>query len=271
MGASPNEGRALTAAVKRPRRKLVAIVAAAVLVVGGGVAAAVGVTQYNAETARLCEVALVSGAGARTAQEGSLAAAGAALEAVESVELPDGGTSTLYADLPAVEVATGTGTAPAVEARPSGAERIAAVTEAQAVLAEAEVVDECSDRDQATAITEVSDDAAVAVGDLDEAVAALSDDFAAFQVAEAARLAAEKKAAEEAAAEEAARIAAEQVAEGERQRQAEIDAWNRNNSGGGTNNNNNGGGTNNNGGQIIPPNGGGGCPPGTTFQGEGCS
>lgn len=271
LGAGPNEGRTLTAGAAGPRRKLIAVVAAAVLIIGGGVAALVGVTQYNAETDRLCEVALGTASDARTAQEASLTAADVALEAVESVELPDGGTSTFYADMSGLDASAATDRAPAVEERPSGAELIAAVVDAQTAIVEADVTDECEDRDQAIAITDASAVATAAAESLDEAVAALGDDFATFQTDESARLAAEKKAAEEAAAAESARLAAEQAAEAERQRQAEQDSYDGGDSYGGGGDGNGGGGGGGGGGLIVPPHGGGGCPPGTTFQGEGCS
>ena len=271
LGASPNEGRTLTAGAARPRPKLVAVLTAAVLVIGGGVAALVGVTQYNAETARLCEVALGTASDALETKQVSLSAADNALKAIETTELPDGGTSTLYADMPAVKAAVATDTAVAVEARRSGAEMIAAVVKAQTALVDANVTDECDDRNQAIIITEASAVATAAAESLDEAVVALGDDFATFQVEESARLAAEKKAAEEAAAAEAARLATEQAAEAERQRQAEQDSYDGGDSYGGGGDGNGGGGSGGGGGLIVPPHGGGGCPPGTTFQGEGCS
>lgn len=201
--------------------------------------------------------------------------------------------TTLYVDRPAVEAVpevkkTDTAPAvPAVEARQSGADFIKDVTDAQESLAAVVVPEDCTDRDQAAAITAAIDDSAAAVVTLDGAVEALNADVELFKADEATRILAEREAARLAAEAEAARVAAEQAAAEEAARQqAEQDSWNDggyddydgggNNGGGGGGNNGGGGGGGNNGGGgggglIVPPHGGGGCPPGTTFIGEGCA
>lgn len=258
------------AAPSRNRTRSWALLIAAVLVAGGGIAAVVSVNSYNAETARLCHVALENAETAHNATQEAAASATDALTAVENTELPDGGTSTAYADRKAVEAVKAQkaeGDKPevkAVPARQSGADFVKDVTDVKADLAKAEkaLADACETREDAAAIDAQAKAVTDAAKKLDAASTALTEDFALFQADEAARLAAEKKAAEEAAAAEAARIAAEQAAAEEAARQAEQESWNGGDSGnwggGGNSGNSGGGGT-----QIAPPPGqsGGGCPP----------
>lgn len=213
---------------KKSRKKIIAIVAAAALVLGGGIAAVVAKQSYDAETLAICEVATSEHAKAVKSAQAAVQAADEALEAVKSTELPDGaGTSTDYAARPgaeAVEAQKAEGDKPEVEAvpaRPSAAELIEDATAARDALQKLidEKVAECDTRDDAQALDAGADKLSNGAATLDEAVLALTDDFAVFQTEEAARIAAEKKAAEEAAAAaaaaeaEAARIAAEQAAQ----------------------------------------------------------
>lgn len=260
------------------RKKLVAIIATAAVLITGGVVTGVTVSNYNAETAALCVAATDARAEALTAADEASVAATAAVKVTEApFELKDlaggAGTTTLYIDRPAVEAVpevkkTETALAvPAVEARQSGADFIKDVTDAQESLAAVVIPEDCTDRDQAAAITKAIDDSAAAVVTLDAAVEALNADVELFKADEATRILAEREAARLAAEAEAARLAAEEAA-----RQAEQNAYDGGNddgdggSGGGGNSGGGGGG-----GLIVPPHGGGGCPPGTTFIGEGCA
>lgn len=271
---------------KKSRKKIIAIVAAAALVLGGGIAAVVAKQSYDAETLAICEVATSEHAKAVKSAQAAVQAADDALEAVKSTELPDGaGTSTDYAARPgaeAVEAQKAEGDKPEVEAvpaRPSAAELIEDATAARDALQKLidEKVAECDTRDDAQALDAGADKLSSSAATLDEAVLALTDDFAVFQTEEAARIAAEKKAAEEAAAAaaaaeaEAARIAAEQAAQESWSGGYDDYSYDSGYSGGGggyTGGGGGGGGGGNSGGggMIAPPPGqsGGGCPPGTT-------
>lgn len=262
------------AAPSRNRTRSWALLIAAVLVAGGGIAAVVSVNSYNAETARLCHVALENAETAHNATQEAAASATDALTAVENTELPDGGTSTAYADRKAVEAVKAQkaeGDKPevkAVPARQSGADFVKDATDAKADLAKAEkaLADACETREDAAAIDAQAKAVTDAAKKLDAASTALAEDFAIFQADEAARIAAEKKAAAEA---EAARIAAEQAAAEEAARIAAEQAnyyddggyYGGGNSGGGDGGYYGGGGGGNSGGGgggtiIVPPRGG---------------
>ncbi|HYI33991.1 MAG TPA: hypothetical protein VEX88_11065 [Glaciibacter sp.] len=219
-----------TTKVPKPRKRLIAMLAAVVILAGSITLTSVGVANANAEeTARLCAVALSEGASATGAAKAFTAAATEGLEAAESTTLPaDAGTSTSYADRPAVAaveavravgasegVAAVTGI-PAIKARASGADFIGDVTDARGALVKIKISTECTERDEAAAVAASTEKAEVATAALDASVKALTADFAVFQANEAARIAAEieaaRIAAEQAAAAEAARIAAEQAA-----------------------------------------------------------
>lgn len=207
---------------KRSKKALIAWIAAGALVLGGGIAAtALSVSSYNAETARLCVAATDAAAQASKTASTAQQAAADELTAVESTELPDSaGTSTLYAERPAVEeipAQKAEGDQPevkAVPARPSGQDFIDEVKQAQSALTKAEkqLADTCETRDDAQSITAQAEAVQKSAKALQSATEELIEDFEIFQADEAARLAAEKKAAEEAAAAEAARIAAEEAA-----------------------------------------------------------
>lgn len=272
------------------KKAIIAIAAAVALVLGGGVATAVGVSNYNAETQALCVAATDAAAQARTTAKTAQQGADAALKAAESTALPkDAGTSTKYADRPAVDEVKAQkaegdkSEVKAVPARQSGADFVKDVNDAKAELAKAEkaLADTCETRDDATAIDAQVKAVTDAAKKLDAASTALTEDFVLFQADEAARIAAEKKAAAEA---EAARVAAEQAAAEEAARQAAEQQsyyddssyydgggyYDGGNSGGGDYSGGGGGGGGNSGGGgggggggtiIVPPNGGGGCPP----------
>lgn len=242
---------------RRKRTRFWVLLIAAALVAGGGIAAVLSVNAYNAETARLCNVALENAETAHNAAQETVASAADALTAVESTELPDGGTSTAYADRPAVEAAAD------AEGRPISAELIEEVSSRRDELAKAKATEQCGDRDQAERLTSDSEATVSDADTLNEATAVLLADFEQFQADESVRIAAEKKAAEEAAAAEAARVAAEQAAAEEAARQAEQSYSGGDYTGGSSgSDDNSGGGGNGGGGKIIvPPHGGGGCPP----------
>ncbi len=199
---------------KKSKKKIIAIAAAVALVLGGGVASAVAVSNYNAETQARCVTATEGAAQARTTAKTAQQGADAALKAAESTVLPDGGTSTKYADRAAVEAVKAQqaeGDKPAVKAvpaRPSGQEFIDEVKQAQSALTKAEkqLADTCETRDDAQSITAQAEAVQKSAKALQSATKELADDFEVFQADEAARIAAE------AAAAEAARIAAEQAA-----------------------------------------------------------
>ncbi|GAA1604250.1 hypothetical protein [Leucobacter chromiireducens] len=269
---------------KRSRKALIAWIAAGALVLGGGIAAtAISVNSYNAETARLCATATDAAALASKTAKTTQLAASDGLTAVEDTVLPDSaGTSTLYAERPAVEeipAQKAEGDKPAVEAvpaRPSGQELIDSVTDAQAELTKAEkgLASACETRDDAAAITAQVEAVQQSATALDSATEELADDFEVFQADEAARIAAE------AAAAEAARIAAEQAAAEAAAAEAAAAAqyneydygyddysggdsgWSGGSGGGGSGSTGGGGG----GGMITPPPGTGGgiggCPAG---------
>ena len=205
-----------TPAPKRSKKALIAWIAAGALVLGGGATAAViGVNSYNAETTRLCATANDAATQASKTANTAQGAAADALTAVESTELPDSaGTSTLYAERPAVEeipAQKAEGDQPevkAVPARPRGQEFIDEVKQAQSALTKAEkqLADICETRDDAQSITAQAEAVQKSAKALQSATKELADDFEVFQADEAARIAAE------AAAAEAARIAAEQAA-----------------------------------------------------------
>ena len=219
-----------------------AVIITAAVLTTGGVITGVAVNTFNAETAALCVAAIDARTDAFAAADASVEAAEAAVAVTDApFELNDlaggAGATTLYVDRPAADAVEAvaktdtTAAVPAVGARQSGKDFIADVTDAQKTLVDAAIPDDCTDRDQAAAITEAIEQSAAAVVVLDDAVEAL------------------KAAAEEAA------------------RQAEQDSWDGGSGSGGGGSNSGGGG----GGLIVPPNGGGGCPPGTTFIGEGCA
>ncbi|PRB13476.1 hypothetical protein [Microbacterium sp. MYb62] len=192
-----------------------AVVLTAVAITAAGVASA-----EAAETERLCTVSTERAATTTAAAGGSLSAADEALAAVQVLDLPDtdGWTSAAYADRGGADAVQATETAPAVAARPSAAELTTAVTDARTALDDIVIPTTCDARDEAADIVASSKVADTAIETLNEHVAVLAADFAAFQVAETARIAAEIEAARIAAEQEAARLAAE---EAERQRAAE--------------------------------------------------
>ena len=245
----------------RKRTRFWALLIAAALVVSGGIAAVIGINAYSTETTRLCDAALAKAETAHNVAQAAVSSADEALTAVESTELPDGATSTAYADRPAAEATDDT------EARPSGAALIEDVTSRSDSLALTTEPEQCGDREQAERLTLDSEAIVSDVDTLNEAMTALLADFEQFQVDESARIAAEKKAAEEAAAAEAARVAAEQAAAEEAARQAEQSYsggdYTGGSSGGGGNSGGGGGGNSGGGTIIAPPPGqsGGGCPP----------
>ena len=262
----------------RSRRRLVAVIITAAVLTTGGVITGVAVNTFNAETAALCVAAIDARTDAFAAADASVEAAEAAVAVTDApFELNDlaggAGATTLYVDRPAADAVEAvaktdtTAAVPAVGARQSGKDFIADVTDAQKTLVDAAIPDDCTDRDQAAAITEAIEQSAAAVVVLDDAVEALHADVEQIKADEASRILAEREAARLAAEAEAARIAAEQAAAEEAARQAEQDSWDGGSGSGGGGSNSGGGG----GGLIVPPNGGGGCPPGTTFIGEGCA
>lgn len=218
---------------------------AVVVVVLAGAVTLVSVSDANAaadETAHQCTVALASSTAAANRATTSTAKAEKALDAVTSTALPggEGWTSTSYADrpgaaavkaVPAVEASEGVSAAeaiPAQAARPSGAELISAVTDARAGLAKIQSgpSTKCTTREEAARIASTSQKSDAATKALDKSVTVLLGDFASFQSAERARVAAEvaaeasRVAAEAAAAEAARQTAARQAAAAEAARQA---------------------------------------------------
>lgn len=219
---------AATSPKRRPSKKAIAIIAAiAVLLAGGITITSVSVARADAaETARQCTAALKSGATASQTADASVAAADQALETVTVTALPDtdGWESGVYAERPAVEAVEAVEAVPAAEGvegveaveavagRPSAAELTGAVTDSRDALAAVTIPTTCVERDDAAAITALADDTGAASVRLDEHVAVLAEDFAAFQVEETARITAEKEAARKKAEEEAARKKAEEAA-----------------------------------------------------------
>jgi hypothetical protein len=223
---------------RKPSKKLVAILLTGALVLAGGITfTAMSVAKAVAEeTARQCAVALKDGARAAKASTASLAKADVALEAVKSVTLPgdEAWTSTEYAvragaeaieaveAAPAAEASQGVEAVAAVDAveavaaRASGAEHVTSVTDAREALARIKLPTDCVERDEAASMTVLTGGAKTATKALDTSAAALLDDFAAFQVDEAVRIAAEIEAARIAAEIEAARVAAEAAAAADR-------------------------------------------------------
>lgn len=220
-----------TTGTKAPmsRKKLFAMLATMVIIAGGITLTSVSVANATAEeTTRLCTVALKDSAGAATSATASIMKAAAALEAVKVLELPAGaGTSTDYAarsGLDAIEAVTAVEASEGVEAvagvdavpaRADGAGHIAEVAKAHAALLRIKISTECTQRDQAKAITAQATQAKTATMSLNASDTALTSDFTAFQTDEAARIAAEIEAARVAAAAaeaeanaEAARVAA---------------------------------------------------------------
>lgn len=246
--------------------KVIAIVAAAALLLGGGIASAVAVSNYNAETERLCVLATEAVAEARTTAQTAQQGADEALAAAAGTTLLES-ESTKYADRAAVqevEPQGAEGDKPEMESVPtrqSGADFVKDVADAEAELSKAvsALADACEARDDAAAINAQVEAVNGAAKKLDAASTALTEDFALFQSDEAARLAAEKKAADEAAAAEAARKAAEEEAarqtesEEVARRAAEEASWDNDGSGG----SNDGGDWDNGGSDSDGSNGGG--------------
>lgn len=217
------------------RRTAALIAAAAAVVITAGVITAVSVASAEAaETERRCTAATERAAATSTTVARTLSAADDALAAVHVVDLPDtdGWTSSAYADRAGGDAIAATDTASAVAARPSASELTTAVTDARTALDDIVIPTGCEDRDQAARIVVSANAADAAIVTADEHVAALTADFAAFQVEETERIAAELEAARIAAEQEAARLAAE---EAERQRVAQEAArrqsWSNSNSG----------------------------------------
>ncbi|WP_341956123.1 hypothetical protein [Microbacterium sp. LWH13-1.2] len=279
--SSPSEAPAVK---RRSKKRTIALIAVAAVVLAGGITAtSVAVAQAEAEeTLRQCTVALKSGAAAAKTATESVADAENALESVAITALPDtdGWISANYADRPgaeavdaieAVEASEGVPAQEAVDAVParsSGAEQIAAVTDASVELSNVVIPDECTDRDEAAALTKLATEATADAAALDETTTTLTEDFAVFQAEETARIAAEIEAARLAAEAEAARLAEEEA----RRLASEEAARQQNaNSNGGSN----GGSSNNNGGSRPPANsggtkpGGGGPPGGGQVGGSG--
>lgn len=258
-----------TKAKKKPSKKLVVVVATAVLVIGGGAALAAGVSNYTAETARLCAVALDGGARATKDAKASIEKADTVLEAVTSTTLPAGtGTSTSYADRPGIGAVDPVAAVPAsdtvaavaevtaVPARASGADQVSATTKARAALVKITMPTKCTDRDQAAAVTSKAAEAKTAARTLDTSGRAMTADFTLFQTDEAARIAAEIEAARVAAEAEAARVAAAQAAA-----KRATDSGSGSSSSGGSSisgGSSSGGGTSSGGGSSGTPGGGGG-------------
>jgi hypothetical protein len=213
---------------------------AVVVVVLAGAVTLVSVSDANAaadETAHQCAAALTSSTAAANSATTITTKAEKALDAVTSTALPggEGWTSTNYAErpgaaavkaVPAIEASEGVPAAdviPAQAARQSGAELISAVTGARAVLAniQSRMPVKCTTREGAARVASASQKSATASKALDKSVTALLGDFAAFQSAEHARVAAEVAAeASRVAAEAAAAEAARQAAAAEAARQA---------------------------------------------------
>ena len=219
----------------KPSSRLVAIVVGLLVVAGGATATSVAAANMAAEeAARQCAVALKVGHGVTKVVAATVATADAALETVKGIALPaNGGTSADYA------------------ARAGGSEQIATVNDGRTRLADVRLSAKCSEPDEAAAITAMAKKTAIAADELDTSVAALVDDFAAFQTEETARIAAEIEAARVAAEAEAARVAAEAAAAA---RAAAQRAAAQSPSGGGKT----GGGSSPGAGASRPPSGGGG-------------
>lgn len=203
------------------RRTAVLVATTAVVVLTAGVITVASIASAEAaETERLCTVATERAAATGATVSRTLSAADDALAAVQVVDLPDtdGWTSSVYADRAGGDAIAATDTAPAVAARPSASALTTAATEARTALDDIVIPKTCEQRDDASRIVASTDAAETAITAVDESVAALTTDFAAFQVEETERIAAEIEAARIAAEQEAARLAAE---EAERQRVAQ--------------------------------------------------
>jgi hypothetical protein len=193
---------------------------------GGITLTAVSVANATAEEpARQCAFALKDSVRSAKASTASLAKVDEALEQITSVILPgeEAWTSTEYSARAGVDAVEAVEAVPAVEAvaaRPSGAEHVASVTDAREALAKIKLPTDCVEREEAAAITALTAEAKTATVTLEASLTALLADFAAFQVEETARIAAEIEAPRIAAAIEVARIAsgAAAAAEAERQR-----------------------------------------------------
>jgi hypothetical protein len=183
---------------------------------GGITLTAVSVANATAEEpARQCAVALKDIVRAAKASTASLAKVDETLEQITSVILPgeEAWTSTEYSARAGVDAVE------AVEARASGAEHVASVTDARKALAKIKLPTDWVEREEAVAITALTAEAKTATVTLEASLTALLADFAAFQGEETARIAAEIEAARIAAEIEAARIAAEAAAAAEAERQ----------------------------------------------------
>lgn len=290
----------------KPRTKLLILALAGALVLAGGTTAIVTASSaYAAETKELCTTALAAGKAATEEADRATGYADSTLKSIKLAEpfAKDRGELAQYLKRPEVKAVKaapakdGKPEVKAVEARPSGADVHKAFTDDRAAVAEIDVAAECTDREQAEAVTANAKKLTSASEALTASTKTLLDDFTAFRKEVAAQIAAEKKAEEEriaaekaaaeAAAAEAARIAAEQAA-------AEQAAWeaqqyippsndggwtgggdsgwtggggNSGGGGGGGGNSGGGGGGGGGGGIILPPGGGGGCPAGMTCHG----
>lgn len=189
------------------KKIVLANVGAGVLMLGSiGMVAGVAVSQHNAETEALCAAAVTTYADAVAVATAASDEPSGVVADTEDTELPDeAGVSTPYADR-------------GPEGGHAGAEHsLSAVTAARAAVAAAEDLEDapaCADRDTATAIAEAAGTLTADARDLENATAALAEDFAEFQEAETARLEAEAEAERVAAEEEAARAAAEEAVAG---------------------------------------------------------
>lgn len=206
---------------KRPSRKVIIIAAAAVLLLAGGaVVTSTNIARAEAEeTARQCAVALKASAASHEAVQASIVRSEVQLDNVHVVDLPgtDGWQSTSYLERPAAEAVAavpasdGVEAAEAIPARPSGMELVQNAMAAREDAATFEKAKGCKDRDDAAKITKAAKESGALVTALDERVAIVAEDFAAFQVDETERIAAEIEAAR-IKAEEEARLRAEEEA-----------------------------------------------------------
>lgn len=203
------------------KRTLIWAGVAVVALATAGTVTAVTIANAEAEeTARQCAVATELSTVAIDNANVVADASRDALGAVQTVDLPEteGWTSSPYADRVGAEANAATDTTSEVPARASAAELIASVADGLAEMEKLWSPITCTDREQAADITEAAEAFDAASAKLNEEVATLTADFAAFQEDEKVRIAAELEAARIAAQQEAARLAAE---EAERQRAAE--------------------------------------------------
>lgn len=202
-----------TAPARKKKTILIASVTAGVLLLGGGVATAVGVSNYNAETERLCASAIadhkaVAAGVVAKHQQGASAALDGAADAVVQKSVPG---ATAYSKRPEVKADS----AKKIAARPSAATLVANVKQGSEKLEKAAKTPSCATRDDAASIAKGTKALKSDATALSAASTALVEDVAAFAVDEKKRLAAEKAAAAKKAAEAKAKAAAAAPAAGE--------------------------------------------------------